>query len=806
MLSPVVRWGVDVVIRKYLTGAALLGLLAGCTSDWDPARSAKAASPGGAWSPGSVALPADMLLPDAAGAHMPGQFASLPHVASTRAPGEFASLPDRGELMAYDKSRRPRTSGAYRAYPVRLSEEHALKAAHVGGWMIINAPDGEKIELAYERHVEHPDGNWTWIGRDAKGAEAVITFGAAATFGTLPETGGDTLRLTMAGGYAWLVVTDRSKIADINRAVTRIGKKDYLIPPKTASAAVSDKATTTATAQAAPVAAAAVVQTTVDVVVGYTVGLRDALGGSSQAVTRINHLVDITNQAYANSAINAQLRLVGTVSVDYPDATDNGEALEELTGQTGSGPTTPHPAFAALRAARETYHADLVSLLRDFKTPENNGCGIAWLIGGGQSGIGQGDAPFGYSVVSDGSDTDGNDNYLCREESFAHELGHNMGQAHNIEVSGSNTGAHAYSYGYREASTNGFYTVMAYSLGDDQTPIRHFANPSITYDGRVTGMTNVSDNARSMNLTMPIIAMFRAGAVSSGEPARNDVNADGRSDLLWSNQGAGEFTHWLMNGANVYSTADYTIGPSFDAIGSGDLDGNGYVDVIWRHRTNGQVYVWLRTAAAYSARYISTIASGWVLVGVADTNADGKGDLLWSKPSTGQFVQWTMNGAVITRGANYTIGAAFDAVGTGDLDGNGYDDVIWKHRTNGQVYVWLRTPTAYLTRYISAIAAGWTLAGVGDVNADGKADLLWSKASTGQFVHWTMNGATITSGGSYTIGAAFDAIGTGDLDGNGYTDVIWRNRSNGQIYVWLRSATRYSAVFIDTLSGWTLMR
>src|SRR3546814_2862274 len=76
-------------------------------------------------------------------------------------------------------------------------------------------------------------------------------------------------------------------------------------------------------------------------------------------------------------------------------------------------------------------------LVRAFRTPENAGCGIAWLIGGGETGIVQADAPFGYSVVSGGTDLDeGDDNtYFCREETLAHELGHNMGQAHNDEDS-----------------------------------------------------------------------------------------------------------------------------------------------------------------------------------------------------------------------------------------------------------------------------------------------------------------------------------------------------------------------------------
>ena len=80
-------------------------------------------------------------------------------------------------------------------------------------------------------------------------------------------------------------------------------------------------------------------------------------------------------------------------------------ALEKLSGyQAPAHGITPDPAFNALRAARETYGADLVSLVRKFQAPENDSCGVAWLLGGGKQGIDAdvGWDDLGYSVVSDG--------------------------------------------------------------------------------------------------------------------------------------------------------------------------------------------------------------------------------------------------------------------------------------------------------------------------------------------------------------------------------------------------------------------
>src|SRR3546814_12622369 len=100
----------------------------------------------------------------------------------------FASLPDRGELLAYEQVRQVKHKGAYTAYPVAISEAHALRAMQ-SGEIVVNAPNGEPIRLKYERHEESPDGNWTWIGSNADGASAGITFGEKAVFGDRQRDG-----------------------------------------------------------------------------------------------------------------------------------------------------------------------------------------------------------------------------------------------------------------------------------------------------------------------------------------------------------------------------------------------------------------------------------------------------------------------------------------------------------------------------------------------------------------------------------------------------------------------------------------
>src|SRR3546814_944656 len=105
----------------------------------------------------------------------------------------------------------------------------------------------------------------------------------------------------------------------------------------------------------------------VDILLGYTNGYASQLGSQSAAVSRLVNMTAITNEAYQKSGVNMRVRLVGTQQVTYPDNTDNGDALESLTGYRageGGGRIDVDTAFTALREARDETGAALVRLVR----------------------------------------------------------------------------------------------------------------------------------------------------------------------------------------------------------------------------------------------------------------------------------------------------------------------------------------------------------------------------------------------------------------------------------------------------------
>jgi len=755
-------------MRNYLTAGIVLGLLAGCSSNQDPATAKAGAAAAGS------ALTADTGAAFTSRAPMSG----------------VASLPDRGELLAYEKTRPATHSGAYSAYPVAISEAHALNAMRTGE-MVINAPDGEPIHLAYERHEEGKDGNWTWIGRNAEGASAVITFGEKAVFGVIPQGATESLNLTTSAGRPWLVQTDRSKLAGMN-GMPRRDAGDQLLPPAMAGAMTARTGSAT-TAPSAPVMAnASASAAVVDVLIGYTPGFVTGIGSESGAVTRLVNMAAIANDAYANSGVNMRIRLVKTLKVNYPDDTDNGDALQKLTGYEAGengGPIDPDPAFKELREMRDEVGADLVSLVRAFRTPQNNGCGIAWLIGSGKTGISPQDEPFGYSVVSDGNDKDEDDGYTygCSQETLAHELGHNMGQAHNEEDSKDDDGnlsygLHEYSFGYRESSSTGFYTVMSYPHEDgNQTGIRYFANPDIKFGGRPTGIANKSDNARSMNQSMPVVSQFRSTVVPL-QGVRNDFNGDGKSDILWRNSSTGGNLYWPSGNYSNLKALQPVAGRTWIVAGVGDFGDDGKSDILWWNKSTNSVMVW--PDADYGKRKVlgNVAYASWVVAGIGDVNGDGRDDIVWRNAGTGYNLYWDAGDPARKVRLHAITTPGWKIEGIGDFNGDGRDDILWRNFATGKNIYW--SAGSYDKRVSLHDLKGnhWRVAGIGDFDGDGKADIFWRHSSLGNNLYWRAGEYSRLVIAQPVDVSKWSLVQISDFDGDGRSDVLWRNRSGLNLY------------------------
>lgn len=219
---------------------------------------------------------------------------------------------------------------------------------------------------------------------------------------------------------------------------------------------------------------------TIDVLVVYSTAAKNSSGGTNGMISKINLAVTETNDAYTLSGVTQQLNLVHTEEmIGYNEPSSFSQILSDLASETDGDMDNVH-------ALRDQYGADCVAMI----CQNGQYCGIAYLM----TNVSHGFEDNAFSVT----------NYSCATGyySFGHELGHNMGCAHDPANAGS--AAYSYSYGWR-TTNNQYRTVMAYSPG---TRVKRFSSPNITYNGWVMGDGN-QDNARSLNSASDTIAGWR---------------------------------------------------------------------------------------------------------------------------------------------------------------------------------------------------------------------------------------------------------------------------------------------------------
>ena len=227
----------------------------------------------------------------------------------------------------------------------------------------------------------------------------------------------------------------------------------------------------------------------------WTPRAETAAGGKAAMESLAQASVANANLVYANSGVNAQLRLVYGAVVSYVENGSN------ISGDLSAVRTAGDGVLDVVHTLRTQYGADVVTLIGE----GYRAAGRLWrrqphdhdqyLF-----------APYAFNVV-DRTCAVGN-------LSYAHEVGHNEGLQHD-PANASSAPSATYAYGYQDPSGY-FRTVMAYGSA---TRIAYLSSPANQYNGMVTG-TSSQDNVRALNATIGTVAAFKSvgGGTSTPPP------------------------------------------------------------------------------------------------------------------------------------------------------------------------------------------------------------------------------------------------------------------------------------------------
>ncbi|MBZ0249621.1 MAG: DUF4214 domain-containing protein [Burkholderiales bacterium] len=506
----------------------------------------------------------------------------------------------RPQLLSPAESPGAKASGTWTsdtALPVRFNSRVML-ALPMGAEVELTLPNAETNTYVFEQVVSHGGGISTWIARGKhRGASerAIITTSPAGTWGWMHTPYGE-YRIYPGVEHDWLAQKPRHDVAP------RWGGTDGPPAPPDDDAAIAPfkgiptELSSGATSKAGPFAKVTPTPAfQADVMVIYTKDLAQKLGAG--LLPMVYNLIASANQAYIDSEVALSLRLVNVTLLDLPNSAGSSDTLDSMANfcNPPTRPCTYVAQFESLTwgasSLRNQVGADFVAVVRD--GPDDTG-GIGFLLKN----------PTIYPAPANATNTAAYsvNNYCASgcEDIFAHELGHNMGNAHdratvsrdrNGVVGGD--GTFSYSYGHYDCqngltcnpfipggcptnyaqcaslNANDFGTVMSYV----RPRVMKFSNPSVlcmpsggVAPGRPCGLANQDDNARSMNETRHNIAAYRNQAIAS-LPGSIQFTQTGYSGS--ESGGTVTFTVSRVGGSSGNVTVDYSVA---GATATGGID------------------------------------------------------------------------------------------------------------------------------------------------------------------------------------------------------------------------------------------
>lgn len=300
--------------------------------------------------------------------------------------------------------------------------------------------------------------------------------------------------------------------------------------------------------------------------------------------------------------------------------------------------------------------------------------------------------------------------------------------------------------------------------------------------------------SQSVLFSPPIV--YGTGLAAASGLAVQDVNSDGRPDIVLADDVLGTVSIRLNTGAGTFAatTTSYSSGTRrVDAMALGDVNADGNPDIAVLNKSSFTVGILLGTSTgAFQPVVNYTLLNTDIPNGImlADVNSDGRADMLTLGLYNSIGVMLSLTTGGFAPSVQYSTLSRTQSVAVADMNADGKPDLILG---GNSIWILLGDGAGQFTPSSTLYAVGNAAAldiQAGDINSDGKMDIVAINSGSTADPTSTANVLLGTSTGSlnapltYSVGylAYASSAALADVNKDGRLDIV-TNNSRGSVGV-----------------------
>ena len=271
--------------------------------------------------------------------------------------------------------------------------------------------------------------------------------------------------------------------------------------------------------------------------------------------------------------------------------------------------------------------------------------------------------------------------------------------------------------------------------------------------------------------------------------------------LVLTNQGDGNFS--------TASALQLSYGWDWETFSTADMVGDGKTELICRSIADWTISVWTNDGSGIFLTDYPYATGAWsdngpISMMAADVNGDGKMDLVCGKPYSNSYSVLTNDDHGALRFANSTsVGSGSYNSAVADINGDGRPDLISVNSDDNTIMVLTNTGIGnFVNAGTYSVGPYPYSVAVADFNGDGKPDLVVANDLTNTLSVLTNNGS-----GSFALAMTVSLgvcqpswVVAADINGDGKVDLVTADSNQNMISVLLNTSTFQSPVSTPRLS------